>query len=90
MAELRAAQTVSRLDGHNCHPNGLAHGFEYANKLNASCKILENKTMYLYAIGFLLDAHLIIAYLQHFAIHFVLAILLFQPLTHLIQFFAKL
>lgn len=36
MAEFNAAQTVSRLDGHNCHPSGLDHGFEYANKLNAS------------------------------------------------------
>lgn len=36
MAELRAAHTVSRRDGHNCHPSGLDHGFEYASKLNAS------------------------------------------------------
>lgn len=36
MAELRAAHTDSRRDGHNCHPSGLDHGFEYASKLNAS------------------------------------------------------
>lgn len=36
MAELRAAHTDSRRDGHNCQPNGLAHGLEYASKLNAS------------------------------------------------------
>ena len=36
MAEFKAAHTFSRLDGHNCQPNGLDHGFEYASKLNAS------------------------------------------------------
>lgn len=36
MAELRAAHIVSRRDAHNCQPNGLDHGFEYASKLNAS------------------------------------------------------
>lgn len=36
MAELRAAHTDSRRDGHSCQPNGLAHGLEYASKLNAS------------------------------------------------------
>jgi len=36
MAELSAAQTDSRLVGHNCQPKGLAQGFEYASKLKAS------------------------------------------------------
>lgn len=36
MAELSWAHTVSRCDGSSCQPTGLAQGFEYANKLNAS------------------------------------------------------
>lgn len=36
MAELSAAQMVSRRDGHSCQPSGLDHGFEYASSENAS------------------------------------------------------
>lgn len=49
MAEFSAAHTISRRVGHNCHPRGLDHGFEYANKLNASYGRfgVENICMYL-------------------------------------------
>ena len=36
MAEFNAEQMDSRREGHSCQPKGLAHGFEYASKLNAS------------------------------------------------------
>lgn len=39
MAEFKALQTVSLFVGHNCQPKGLAQGFEYAIKLNASFKV---------------------------------------------------
>lgn len=80
MAELRAAHMVSRRDAHNCQPNGLDHGFEYASKLNAS-----------YDLGKLAKVFEIVAhkekdwknfaYLQHFLVRFVDAADLFQPMT---------
>lgn len=36
IAEFKEAQTDSLWEGLSCHPTGLAQGFEYANKLNAS------------------------------------------------------
>lgn len=36
IAEFKDAHIDSLCDGSSCHPTGLAHGFEYANKLNAS------------------------------------------------------
>lgn len=36
IAEFKEAHTDSLWAGSSCQPTGLAHGFEYANKLNAS------------------------------------------------------
>jgi hypothetical protein len=89
MAELRAAHTASRLDGHNCQPNGLAHGFEYANKLHASCKKtkIEKSVKILF---FPSEFEFVTSYVEHFLIGLVDTVLLFQFLSHLEQFTAEL
>lgn len=89
MAELRAEQTLSRRLGHSCQPRGLAHGFEYANKLNASCdgggKLkLENN------FDFSFSPLVSLAYLQHLLVFLVRSLVLLEPLAHLEEVAAKL